>query len=312
MSAEEPLTRRAGRAFSSFMGGYPLPVLLISILISGMLMLLLALVVPVEGARAQAFIEEFRRWCFGYRDGQGVQWAYVTGMLTSPLLLCSVILLFWWEPLSELKGRPWRVMATAAPGIFFVGVLAMGFGYAGAQPETEFRFSPTRMRTHEDAPSFDLVDQDGQPLSMDQLRGRVVLITGVYSECGQTCPMILEQVRRVLRRLDPSVREDVSVVAITLAPERDTPARLREMGRRHALAEPNVHLVTGEPRNVERLLDALDFSRRDAERGVIDHVNLFIVVDRNGQIAYRFTLGETQEDWLVQALEFLARERPVG
>ncbi|MNC96767.1 hypothetical protein D3C83_142260 [compost metagenome] len=61
---------------------------------------------------------------------------------------------------------------------------------------------------------------------------------------------------------------------------------------------------------MESTLDALGVARtRDPETGVIDHANLFVLVDRDGRVAYRFTLGERQERWLVQALRLLLAER---
>ncbi len=45
---------------------------------------------------------------------------------------------------------------------------------------------------------------------------------------------------------------------------------------------------------------------------MIDHANLFLLVDRAGRIAYRLTLGERQQRWLTSALEFLLREEPGG
>jgi cytochrome oxidase Cu insertion factor (SCO1/SenC/PrrC family) len=69
------------------------------------------------------------------------------------------------------------------------------------------------------------------------------------------------------------------------------------------------HLVTGDPADVERLLDRMQIARqRDPETGVINHANLFLLVDRDGRIAYRFGLGERQQRWLTSALEILLRE----
>jgi protein SCO1 len=47
---------------------------------------------------------------------------------------------------------------------------------------------------------------------------------------------------------------------------------------------------------------------RNAETGLIDHANLFLVIDRQGRVAYRFTLGDRQEQWLVSALRLLLAE----
>ena len=72
---------------------------------------------------------------------------------------------------------------------------------------------------------------------------------------------------------------------------------------------PQYLLAGGDGKEVNRILDDLSIARkRDPATGVVDHVNLFAVIDKQGRIAYRFTLGETQEPWLVEALKLLGRE----
>jgi cytochrome oxidase Cu insertion factor (SCO1/SenC/PrrC family) len=69
------------------------------------------------------------------------------------------------------------------------------------------------------------------------------------------------------------------------------------------------HLVTGDPAEVEPLLDRMQIARqRDPETGVISHANLFLLIDREGRIAYRLGLGERQQRWLTSALRVLLRE----
>ena len=70
------------------------------------------------------------------------------------------------------------------------------------------------------------------------------------------------------------------------------------------------NLLNGEAAEVERSMDRMGVeSQRDPETGVIDHANLFLLIDRSGKIAYRFSLGERQERWLGAALQILLREQ---
>ena len=60
---------------------------------------------------------------------------------------------------------------------------------------------------------------------------------------------------------------------------------------------------------MNEVLDHYGFSRtKNLETGIIDHTNLFILVDRAGKIAFRFSLGEVQEAWLEDALRLLIAE----
>jgi cytochrome oxidase Cu insertion factor (SCO1/SenC/PrrC family) len=79
------------------------------------------------------------------------------------------------------------------------------------------------------------------------------------------------------------------------------------------MTTPVWHLVTGDPAAVDRALDALGVERRvDPDTGVIDHTNLFVLIDRAGRVAYRLTPGDREARWLEDALHLLLAEAPRG
>jgi protein SCO1/2 len=121
--------------------------------------------------------------------------------------------------------------------------------------------------------------------------------------------MLMAQSKRALSALSEDERRDVAVVAITLDPGHDTPEVLSRMARAQGVSAPLYHLATGDPEDVEHTLDALEIPRtRNEATGVIDHANLFLLVDRAGRIAYRLGLGPRQERWLASALRVLLHE----
>jgi protein SCO1 len=73
------------------------------------------------------------------------------------------------------------------------------------------------------APDFALRDQDGERVTMSDYRGRPVAVTFVYSTCEDTCPALVDQVRGALD--DSGV--DVPLLAVSVDPAGDTPARAR-------------------------------------------------------------------------------------
>jgi protein SCO1/2 len=73
------------------------------------------------------------------------------------------------------------------------------------------------------APDFALRDQDGERVTMAAYRGRPVAVTFVYSTCEDTCPALVDQVRGAL----DDTGLDVSLLAVSVDPANDTPARAR-------------------------------------------------------------------------------------
>jgi protein SCO1/2 len=306
------LSRTIG-GIQRFLAGGGFPAFALALLAFWELLLLALLAAPGGSSGMGAFADDFRVWCFGYDPATGrLDWAYVMGMTMPPLLLGAILALFWWEPLREVVARPARVAAHVAVAALLVGVAAVAFAGLGAAPDPgELPFPAEALRTAHRAPELALTSHAGAPVSLAELRGQVVLLTAVYASCPHTCPLILAQAKRAVAELGPHERADLRVVAVTLDPEHDSPEVLADLAGRHGLEPPLYTLVTGPAGEVEGILDEMGIARRrDPETGVIDHANLFLLLDREGRVAYRLTLGDRQERWLVSALRLLLREPP--
>jgi protein SCO1/2 len=310
-------TRREPRAVAAvhwLFESHRLPAFMLAVVVLYKVLLLAVLAVPQSSSALGQFAEEFKTWCFGYDPATGrLQWMYVITMVAEPLVFGVAIFLFWGRSLRQVVRRaPRTLLPSGIAALGVVGLAAGGFGLmrtAGAA-DAELPFPAEALRVSHAAPALRLVDQDGATVALDELRGKVVMLTGVYASCGFTCPMIMGQAKRAVDSLPERDRQDVVVVGVTLDPENDDRERLAAMALGQHVGAPTFHLVTGPAGEVHRVLDALEIQRkRDPGTGIIDHANLFILVDRTGRVAYRFTLGDRQERWLSTALALLVRER---
>lgn len=279
---------------------------LFSALVLGML------VVPASPTAFGAFAEEFKVWCFGYDPATGhFEWSYVVMVAGEFALLSGVIVGVWWRPLRALRRRPRGLLGPLGAALATVTLVAAAFGATQPPPlpPGELPFPSARIRTAFAPPDFTLTDQTGARVRLADLRGQVVMLTAVYASCGFTCPMLMRDAKRAVASLTPDERRALTVVAITLAPERDTAPVLARMADAHHVAAPLWRLVTGDAALVERALDDLSVPRvRDPRTGVIDHANVFILLDRRGRIAYRLSLGDRSRNWLSQGLRELLHE----
>jgi protein SCO1/2 len=304
-----------GAAARRFVAGGGFPCFALSLLVFYQLFLLAILFAPGGAGGMGAFADEFRIWCFGYDPATGhFEPGLLVSMLTPPLLLGPVLIGVWWTPLRVALARPARLAAPVAAAAAIVAASAAGFALLGTQREGgELPFPAEELRTALPAPVLRLVNQANQPVDLAALRGKVVLLTAVYASCPHTCPAILAQAKRAIEAVPPEARADLRVVAVTLDPSHDSSSVLAELADMHELEAPLYQLVTGPPDEVEGVLDHMGVARtRDPQTGVIDHANLFLLLDRSGTLAYRLTLGERQERWLVSALQLLLREPALG
>ncbi|MDQ3262613.1 MAG: SCO family protein [Myxococcota bacterium] len=311
-----PPTPAALTAIERFFSGWRFPAWFLSLLVTYGLALLAALLWPAGADGLGQFALEFKTWCFGYDPATGrMETMLVAMMIGEPLGLALFIGLLWQGPLSRIGWRQLRAPVLTALLLVGAGTASFGLLHQPAlDPSAPLPFPADALRTHLPSPDFQLVDQEGAALSPQDLRGRVVLVTGVYARCGQTCPMILAQTKRAVARLSEAERAGLTVVGVTLDPGHDTPQVLAGLAAAQGMAAPLYRLASGAPDRVERLLDQVGITRsRDAETGVISHANLFLLIDRQGKVAYRFTLGELQEQWLISGLRvLLAEPSPVG
>jgi protein SCO1/2 len=77
------------------------------------------------------------------------------------------------------------------------------------------------------SPGFTLNNQQGARVSLEQYRGRVVLLTFVYSTCGDTCIVIGQQIRGALDELESEHARLPAVLIVSADPAADTQAHVR-------------------------------------------------------------------------------------
>ena len=77
-------------------------------------------------------------------------------------------------------------------------------------------------------PNFSLIDQDNKPFEFSSLRGKVVLVFFGYTMCPDACPTTLSKLSAAYKKLSPEERARVKTVYISVDPERDTPAVMKD------------------------------------------------------------------------------------
>lgn len=187
------------------------------------------------------------------------------------------------------------------------------YGSSGASAADELLpFPGERIRTQIEPPAFVLTDHCGAPVSLEQFKGRVVLLTGVYATCSTACPQILREVKNLIEALPVDLRDRFTAIALSLNPEYDTSQYMSAIASAYGFPYPGFHYVNGDPAVMHDLLTRIQFAPvKNAETGAIEHANLFVLLDARGRIAYRFNLSERHLPWLHLATRDLLQEAAV-
>ena len=268
-----------------------------------------ALALWPAGTGTPGWVLRTREVCFGASasglpDAGG--WLLLIGQ---PLGMLIVLVAVWPAELraglARLLARAMGRLAAGAVGAaFLAGLYGVAVRVTGFDGEPFSTGQPREIaaeltRISDAPPPFDLVDQHGQPTVMGAFRGRPVLVAFAYAHCATVCPAIIRDVIEAQARLTD--RPPI-VLIVTLDPWRDTPARLPAIASAWRLP-PDVHVLSGEPDQVDRTLNAWRIPRARNERtGDLSHPSLVYVIDPGGRIAYALTAHVDQIVAAVRAL----------
>ncbi len=172
------------------------------------------------------------------------------------------------------------------------------------------RFGPwlsTPLPDYGPAPAFALTDPWGRTVRADDLRGKVVLASFLYSACTDACPLLaprLRDLQEALRR-DGHLGTRALLLTFTVDPERDTPEVLRDYALRVGADPAGWRFLTGEPATVQRLIEEgfrlgvqrvplaagqrvrhvhADGTVHEHDYDTVVHSNRFVLIDREWRI----------------------------
>jgi protein SCO1/2 len=153
------------------------------------------------------------------------------------------------------------------------------------------------------APEFTLTSQDGAPVALSDLRGKVVAVTFIFTLCTDTCPVLTPMMSFVQDRLGDAFGKKIAFISVTVDPERDTPEVLREYAQAFGANPAGWFFVTGAPDVIGDLTRRYGVFAAKAEGGNVDHTFLTSIIDRHGilrvqYLGVRFDPEEFRHDLL--------------
>jgi protein SCO1/2 len=95
----------------------------------------------------------------------------------------------------------------------------------------------------EPAPRINLTDANGKEIDTDRLKGRPYLVTFLYTQCPDVCPVLAIEIQRALKKLGPKAGA-VDVLAVSVDPKGDSPEAARRW-LKHQKLPANVYYLLG-------------------------------------------------------------------
>ena len=149
--------------------------------------------------------------------------------------------------------------------------------------------TPANQAVAEIGGPFTLVDQDGRTVTDAQFHGKWLLVYFGYTHCPDACPIALTNIDAALGDIDPARRAKVQALFITVDPERDTPAVMKDYVG--AFEDANIVGLTGTLKQVGAAQAAyrVNARRHDGKDGeyTMSHASTICVMDPDGRFVAR-------------------------
>ncbi len=141
---------------------------------------------------------------------------------------------------------------------------------------------------------FTLTDQNGARVTEATYRGAPSIVFFGYTHCPDVCPTTLFDMSEVLKRLPADKR--VSALFITVDPERDTPAALKEY---LSSFDPRISGLSGLRPEIDATLKAYRvYSKKQPQENgeySLDHSAIIYLMDKQGRFVTALNLQSPPE-----------------
>ena len=194
-----------------------------------------------------------------------------------------------------------RLAVLSVATIILVGLLIFALTVdpngGEAQPKVTSGFAGA-IRPQGPPADFALRDQDGRVVRVADERGRPVIVTFMYTTCQNDCPTMAAQIRGALDDLGT----DVPVLAVSVDPKGDTPARAQRFLEKQRLTG-RMSFLLGDSAQLQRVWRT--FGIQPQEPNGKEHSASVVVLDRDGRQRVGFPVDQLTPEALARDVRTL-------
>ncbi len=159
---------------------------------------------------------------------------------------------------------------------------------ATLRQDTAMRGKGAYREIGETVPQFSLYNQDGEVVSINRFRGRVIVMNFIYTRCpiATMCPASTLRMMALQHAAKAKGITDLELVSITLDPVYDTPSVLKNYADVRGIDSANFTFLTGPENAVRDLLHQFGVIVEPGEN-FLKHTLSTLLIDGQGKIIHR-------------------------
>ena len=130
-------------------------------------------------------------------------------------------------------------------------------------------------------PDFSLTTQQGEPLTLSDMKGKIWVADFIFTNCPTICPAMTQEMARLQSEF---VADPVYFVSYSVDPERDTSSVLSRYAKAYGADDRRWHFLTGHKADIYQLAED-GFSLAAGHNGTeLLHSTRFVLVAPDGNI----------------------------
>ena len=164
-------------------------------------------------------------------------------------------------------------------------------------------------------PDFALLNQSGKTIHLDQFKGRVVLMTFIYTRCtlADFCPRMSRNFAEIDKALagDPALYAKTHLLSVSFDPTYDTPAVLRSYGGAYSgeyTKEKFLHWDFAAPpvKELDTMAEFFDVGIMPGENKSLTHSLSTVLIGKDGKVIAWFPTNDWQPAAMLDAVKAAA------
>jgi protein SCO1/2 len=154
--------------------------------------------------------------------------------------------------------------------------------------------------------NFTLRNQNDQPVTRQDLLGKIWVADFIYTSCPDQCPMMSRQME-VVQGMVPK-KAPVHLLSISVDPKRDTPKTLATYAEKYHYEAGRWYFLTGQPDQIQSLTRSMKLPQAEpTPQNQFNHIKTMVLVDARSRIrGYYDGTSETEVRKLVRDISHLA------
>ena len=146
--------------------------------------------------------------------------------------------------------------------------------------------------------------EEAKVIELKDLKGKTLVMVMIYTTCKAACPRLVADMRSIESKIPKKLLKDINFVLVSIDPETDTPARLKEFAIENYMDDEQWTFLQGELSSVREFANVLAVKYKQISPMDFSHSNIISVFNPHGELVHQQEgLGVDNKETIIKIVE---------